>query len=125
MSYNNGRRAMNSVDFRNLIGRVGRIEFNLYGNVFIIRHEEGQKLETFTELISEDIPEQKLSMVAQLTKPQKQLIVETLAQGSVVFPRPPEKQPEESYNLMRKMGLILLRDIVKNRHSPTREASLI
>lgn len=121
MSYNNGRRAMNSVDFRNLIGRVGRIEFNLYGNVFIIRHEQNQSVDIFKGLISEEIPEQKLSMVAQLTKPQKQLIVETLVQGTVEFPRHPERQPEESYNLMRKMGLILLRDIVKNRHSPTRE----
>ena len=121
MSYNNGRRAMNSVDFRNLIGRVGRIEFNLYGNVFIIRHEQGQSVDVFKGLISEEIPEQKLSMVAQLTKPQKQLIVETLMQGAVEFPRHPKNQPEESYNLMRKMGLILLRDIVKNRHSPTRE----
>ena len=122
MSYNNGRRAMNSVDFRNLIGRVGRIEFNLYGNVFIIRHEQGQNVEVFKDLISEDIPEQKLSMVAQLTRPQKQVIVETLTQGTVEFPRYPDKQSEEAYNLMRKMGLILLRDIVKNRHSPTREA---
>lgn len=121
MSYNNGRRAMNSVDFRNLIGRVGRIEFNLYGNVFIIRHEQGQSVDVFKGLISEEIPEQKLSMVAQLTKPQKQLIVETLMQGTVEFSRHPKNQPEESYNLMRKMGLILLRDIVKNRHSPTRE----
>jgi len=122
MSYNNGRRAMNAVDFRNLIGRVGRIEFNLYGNVFIIRHEQAQKPEVFKELISEEIPSQKLSMVAQLTKPQKQLIVDTLAQGTVEFKKHPNDQPEESYNLMRKMGLILLRDIVKNRHSPTREA---
>ena len=27
---------MNSVDFRNLVGRVERIEFNLYGNVFLV-----------------------------------------------------------------------------------------
>ena len=61
-------------------------------------------------------------MVPELTRPQKQLIVETLTQGTVEFPRHPEKQAEESYNLMRKMRLILLRDIVKNRPSPTREA---
>ena len=122
MSYNNGRRTMNSVDFRNLIGRVGRIEFNLYGNVFIIRHNEAQKMDVITDLISEDIPSQKLSMVAELTKPQKQLIVDSLTQGIVEFRKHPSNQPEESYNLMRKMGLILLRDIVKNRCSPTREA---
>ena len=28
---------MNQVEFKNLLGRVGRIEYNLYGNVFIIR----------------------------------------------------------------------------------------
>ena len=27
---------MDAVDFRNLIGRVGRIEYNLYGNVFLV-----------------------------------------------------------------------------------------
>ena len=26
---------MNTIDFRNLIGRVGRISFNLYGNVYL------------------------------------------------------------------------------------------
>ena len=30
------RKPMNPVDFRNLIGRVGRISYNLYGNVFFV-----------------------------------------------------------------------------------------
>lgn len=33
-SYKNGLSHMTPVEFRNLVGRVGRIEFNLYGNVF-------------------------------------------------------------------------------------------
>lgn len=45
MSYKNGLSEMSQVDFRNLIGRVGRIQYNLYGNVFIIRHDENQSLE--------------------------------------------------------------------------------
>jgi len=36
LSYRNGQPNMSPVEFRNLIGRVGRIEYNLYGNVFII-----------------------------------------------------------------------------------------
>ena len=35
-NYRSGRPKMTSVEFRNLIGRVGRIKFNLYGNVFFI-----------------------------------------------------------------------------------------
>jgi replicative superfamily II helicase len=34
--YKNGRAKMSAVDFKNLIGRVGRIEYNLYGNVSAI-----------------------------------------------------------------------------------------
>ncbi|VUZ27000.1 Uncharacterised protein [Acetobacterium wieringae] len=32
----NGRPKMSGVEFKNLIGRVGRIKFNLYGNVFFV-----------------------------------------------------------------------------------------
>ena len=35
-SYKNGRSDMNEVEFRNLVGRVGRIQYNLYGNVFML-----------------------------------------------------------------------------------------
>ena len=35
--YKNGRPEMNVVDFKNLVGRVGRIEYNLFGNVFLVR----------------------------------------------------------------------------------------
>lgn len=39
-SYKNGLSHMTPVEFRNLVGRVGRIEFNLYGNVFLTRIED-------------------------------------------------------------------------------------
>lgn len=34
---------MNFVDYRNLVGRMGRIEYNLFGNVFLVRLEESVK----------------------------------------------------------------------------------
>ena len=43
MSYKRGRSNLNHVEFKNLIGRVGRIEFNLYGNIFLIRDTESIK----------------------------------------------------------------------------------
>lgn len=113
---------MTPVDFRNLIGRVGRIEYNLYGNVFILRHKDTQKEETFRDLIEKEIPEQKISIISELTKPQKERIVKALLQGKIQFDKYPSGQTEDNYSLMRKFGLILLRDITNHRNSPVKEA---
>lgn len=111
-SYKNGRSNMTSVDFRNLIGRVGRIEFNLYGNVFLIRTNDQIQQEKYIELLQEDVPDQKLSVVAELTKPQKQKIVESLLAGRIELLKYPKNQSADEYALMRKFAIILLRDIV-------------
>lgn len=71
---------MTPVEFRNLVGRVGRIEFNLYGNVFLTRLEDTVKLQKYVDLIENEIPEQKLSLATELSKPQKQVIVDCLSQ---------------------------------------------
>ena len=117
MSYRNGPSNFKPVDFRNLIGRVGRIEYNLYGNVFLMYSDEKLKREVYKDLIEKDIPEQKISLVSELTTTQKQLIVNALTLGNLEFIRHPDKQSEESYSLMRKFGLILLRDITQKRAS--------
>jgi hypothetical protein len=115
--YKNGRAKMTPVDFKNLIGRVGRIEYNLYGNVFLVRLDKKVKTGEYLKLLKQEVPEQKLSLVTELTGPQKQLIVENLMQGNVEFPRHPEKQSNDSYDLMRKFAIILLRDITKDNRS--------
>ena len=122
MSYKNGNHNMTAVDFRNLIGRVGRIEYNLYGNVFILRHSTKQKQEKFKELITKAIPNQEVSLITDLTRVQKEKIVDTLLSGDIEFKRYPLDQSEDSYSLMRKFGLILLRDIAKKRSSFVKEA---
>lgn len=122
LSYKNGPHNMQPVDFRNLIGRVGRIEYNLYGNVFVIRDKESIKEETYIELMTAEIPEQHISLVSSLSKGQKNLIVSALEEGNIKFPRHPADQTEDSYSLMRKFGLILLRDITKHRNSSVKLA---
>ena len=74
------------------------------------------------ELIEKDIPEQKISLVSELTKNQKERIIETLLAGNIEFQKYPSNQTEDGYSLMRKFGLILLRDITKGRKSPVKEA---
>lgn len=116
-SYKSGLAKFSEVDFKNLIGRVGRIKYNLYGNVFITRIEENMKKEDFVELVKTEVPRQELSVVSSLSGPQKQHIIKTLLSGSLEFERYPAKQSADDYDLMRKFALILIKDIVNNRNS--------
>lgn len=111
-SYKNGRANMTPIDFRNLVGRVGRIEFNLYGNVFLVRTSDHIRQEKYIELLQKDVPEQRLSIVSELTKPQKLKIVESLLAGKIELLKYPKNQSEDEYSLMRRFAVILLRDIV-------------
>jgi len=121
ISYRNGQGNMSQIEFKNLLGRVGRIKYNLYGNVFIIRHnEKSQSEKTIKELLQKDVPEQKISISKDVTTEQKQYIVNCLKEGKSEFNQL-NGQGDESYDLMRKVGLILLRDITKNRKSVVRK----
>jgi hypothetical protein len=121
MSYKNGLSNMSHVDFRNLLGRVGRIGFNLYGNVFIMHYDTSLSTKKYHELIEKDVPEQKISLASSLTKTQKQIIIDTLLNGKTDFVKYPEAQSQEAYSLMRKFGLILLNDITNNHNGVVRQ----
>lgn len=117
--YRNGTKEMRPIDFRNLAGRVGRLEFNLYGNVFLIATTE-KASKKFEDLLSKKVDNQTLSVEKGLTKPQKKNVIETLKKGIVELPKWPEKQTVESYDLMRKLSIILLSDIMQNIDSCVR-----
>ena len=124
------RSQMNPVDFRNLIGRVGRISFNLYGNVFFVSDENTVAPEKYIEMLQTPVPEQTLSIATNpntLKKVEKEYVVDILKKGSSIIPprvnsQGKELQSEESYIMMRKFGLILLRDIMENRDSLVRRS---
>lgn len=120
-SYKNGLSHMTPVDFRNLIGRVGRIEFNLYGNVFLVRSDNRIEPKKYIELIEQEVPPQRLSIVTELTNSQKQKIVESLLQGNIELLKYPKSQTNDNYTLMRKFALILLSDIIAGRNSLIRQ----
>ena len=120
VSYMKGSSKMTPVEFRNLLGRVGRIKYNLYGNVFIIRHSTRQSEQTIKEMLQGEVPSQKISLTAGLGEQQKRHIVERLLEGRTDFAR--EAAPDDnSYDLMRKVGLILAKDITKGRKSVVRK----
>lgn len=122
-SYKKGLSSFSEVDFKNLIGRVGRAKYNLYGNVFIIRLQKQERkddLQKFEDLLKDDVPPQKLSIEAELNSNQKKLIVDTLLSGSVEIRKSKKQQSEDNYELMRKTMLILVGDIVDGRNSRVR-----
>jgi hypothetical protein len=114
---------MDVVDFRNLIGRVGRIEFNLYGNVFLVRLPDDKRFKTATyvELLNADVPEQSLSVVEGLTDEQKKIIVDSLLAGDLEL-NTTAKIKDDDYPIMQKSTMILLRDITKDNNSFVRRA---
>lgn len=117
--YRNRQKDMRPIDFRNLVGRVGRLEFNLYGNVFLVETSE-KASDKFETLLSKSVDKQTLSIEKGLTKPQKQNVINILLKGDVEFPKHPQKQTEDSYDLMRKFAIILLNDIMAGRGSRVR-----
>ena len=110
---------MNQVEFRNLLGRVGRIEYNLYGNVFVIRNEQVSE-KTIKNLLVDDVKDQKISLISDLTPIEKEYIVNQFVKGDSSLKKLPD-QKDEHYDMMRKVGLILLRDITKDRNSVIKE----
>ena len=107
---------MSPVDFRNLMGRVWRIEFNLYGNVFLVCIKRKTKKERFLHLLQEKIVPQQLSLATALTPEQKTGIVSVLKSGQAEIPKDGSLPPAE-YSLIRKVANILLKDIVSGRAS--------
>ena len=122
-SYKKGISRFSEVYFKNLIGRVGRAKYNLYGNVFVVRletHEAEIDLKNFDNLLIADVPPQKLSIEAELKSNQKEFIVNTLLSGNVEIHKTPKDQSEDNYDLMRKTMLILVGDIVNHQNSRVR-----
>lgn len=104
-SFKKGLSKFSEVDFKNLIGRVGRAKYNLYGNVFIVRLERQEReedLRKFESLLENDVPPQKLSIETELNSTQKNLIIKTLLSGNVEIHKYKQKQSEDNYELMRK-----------------------
>ncbi|MBR5179845.1 MAG: DEAD/DEAH box helicase [Lachnospiraceae bacterium] len=122
-SYRNGQPNMTPVEFRNLVGRVGRIRYNLYGNVFLIRDNEKVKEARYEEYLKNDIPPQIVSLDAPDTKAHYEDIVEDLVEGEVELPKCQEANPG-NYEGLRKFALILARDIALDQDTPVRRAFL-
>lgn len=122
-SRKNGLAAMSPVDFNNLIGRVGRIEYNLYGDVIMLVLPKETTQEEFAQFLNEKIPPQKLSIETDpdlFRRVDKRRVVETLADGRIALSKKKKNESEDKRDMMRRYELILLRDIMEDRDSLVR-----
>lgn len=121
-SYRNGNSNMDEVEFRNLVGRVGRIKYNLYGNVFLIRMEDRLKTQNYINLLQNDVPEQEISINIIDNKKYLNLVVDDLARGDMELTKVRESTTEKDFDALRKFAMIFTKDIAEDNITPIREA---
>lgn len=120
---NNGE--MTAIEFKNLTGRVGRIKFNLFGNVFLVidSYSKNDAEAKFTKLISEKPGHETLSIDKALRPKVCKTIVAHLKDGDASLDKSDfaKSFSNERYYLVRKCSSILLRDVTSDQDSLVKE----
>lgn len=106
-----GRSNLDNISFKNLIGRVGRIIHNLFGNVFFIKLAQNEKMDTYEKLLKNEVKDERLSLDNILTKKQKLEIVDSISQGDMTLSKVSDKK-ETNYDFMRQISMILIDNII-------------
>jgi len=112
--YKNGTQQMSAVEFRNLIGRVGRLQYSLYGNAFFVcLPDDSIKPTNYVSLLKKEVDVQTLS-VGSISDEAKAYVVDCLRKGQTKL-EALSGQTSKEFSLMRKAANILLRDIMLDR----------
>lgn len=117
-SYRNGQSNMDEVEFRNLIGRVGRIKYNLYGNVVLVKLDDKLKEERYKELLQTDVPPQETALDIKQNTDCLGALVRDLADGDIEMSTCHDAATETDFAALRKFGLILTRDLASGNVTP-------
>ena len=120
-SYRNGTANMDEVEFRNLVGRVGRIKYNLFGNVFLLRMDSSLTEKQYEKLLNNDVPEQKLSFDLDENKSHFPALVRDLVKGDIEMTSCHEEATDRDFDALRKMALIIINDYASGVDSPLTE----
>ena len=120
-SYRNGIVNMDEVEFRNLVGRVGRIKYNLYGNVFLLRMENDLTERQYERLLNNDIPDQKLSFDLKENKSHYPALVQDLVKGDIELTTCRKEATEQDFDALRKFALIIMNDYAAGADTPLTE----
>lgn len=120
-SNKNGRKNLRPIDFKNLLGRVGRISYNLYGNVFFLVPAHEKRKPDYEKMLSAPVNEQNLAINTSgegFREADKKQVVEALLNGQTHAEK--ENKNLAAKQMIRKFTLILLRDLKEDRKSVVR-----
>lgn len=120
-SYRNGTTNMDEVEFRNLVGRVGRIKYNLFGNVFLLRMDSSLTEKQYERLLNNDVPEQKLSFDLDENRSHYPALVNDLVRGDIEMTTCHAEATDRDFDALRKMALIIMNDYAAGIDSPLTE----
>ena len=112
---------MDEVEFKNLIGRVGRIKYNLYGNVVLVREDDNLKEEQYTKLLKSDVPPQELSIDIKSNAQHIDALIQDLSDGDIEMSTCHDAATETEFEALRKFGLIYARDLATGDITPVTE----
>lgn len=117
--YKNGRKNLDKVSFKNLIGRIGRIDHSLFGNVFMVclPNSDLKTIDRYADLLINDIPDQSLSIESTLKTHQKKAIIKGLLNNDFEMSSKHDKTTNSEFNFMRKEALIFINDLRNNNES--------
>ena len=112
---------MDEVEFRNLVGRVGRIKYNLFGNVFLLRMDAKLTEKQYEKLLNSDVPEQKLSFDLEENKEHYPALVRDLVKGDIEMSACHAEASDKDFDAIRKFALIIVNDYAAGRETPLTE----
>lgn len=115
------RKKMDVIDFRNLIGRIGRIDVKLFGNVFLIADSSHRSatVKNYKRLMKHKPEAQKLPIETQsektgLSEVEKDSIVKSLLRNDLSELK---ANSSKSMEMIKKVSQILLTDILNDNES--------
>ena len=115
------QQVMDEVEFRNLVGRVGRIKYNLFGNVFLLRMDSSLTEKQYERLLNNDVPEQKLSFDLDENRSHYPALVNDLVRGDIEMTTCHAEATDRNFDALRKMALIIMNDYAAGIDSPLTE----
>ena len=115
------QQVMDEVEFRNLVGRVGRIKYNLFGNVFLLRMDSSLTEKQYERLLNNDVPEQKLSFDLDENRSHYPALVNDLVRGDIEMTTCHAEATDRDFDALRKMALIIMNDYAAGIDSPLTE----
>lgn len=104
---------MDSLSFKNLIGRIGRINYSLYGNVFLFNLNNNASSNTYKELLDSSPKVEKLAMDEILDDKNKDSIIKPILDKTFKF----EKKDKIDAETYKSVANIYLNELKSNQES--------